>query len=240
MSRMVVVVVAAISGALPACSGTSGGGGADEGGQAVPPPGQAEVSGTATTIVGVDAVAAPLALPLTANVERGTGGATIEGALVGEQRSTVVWDGGRPLRLEGQGGLDLGPAVVTVDGTGAAQWRLDGAVRRFVPGSYSIGVPVAVGRGGLAEPRASVSFDADDQTTFESRGGATVATPPAPLRIEGPGSALLEGQLTLVTAEGTTRAKRLEFGPGSFIVETTPGEGGLAVTATLNGPLLVK
>lgn len=191
------------------------------------PEGQAEVSGTVDGFVADDAVGAPLAMPV--DIERG--GATIEGALVDGERSAIVWDGGRPFRLAGDGAIDLGPAHVEL-GMGAIFWSIDG-LRILTPGSYELDTPVAVGAGGLARPRDTVAFDATDDTTIDTTGGAVVGRP-LPIRLEGPGSVRLEGRFTITTRDGVVRATHLEFGPGPFVLEVARDQ---TFTAVFNGPL---
>lgn len=192
------------------------------------PEGQAEVSGTIGEFT-ADAVNAPaLSLP----IEIPTGGATIEGAIIDGERSTIVWDGGRPFELSGSGGIDLGPTHVEL-GLGALFWQLDG-IRVLAPGTYRIDTPVAVGSGGLARPLDTVTFTATDDTTLETSGDATVMRGPQQLHLEGPGSFTAAGTFTIKTREGTRRAITLRFGPGSFIVDLAP-DG--SFTAVFNGPL---
>jgi hypothetical protein len=192
------------------------------------PEGQAEVRGTLTGFVADDANGPPLSVPL--EIEHG--GATIEGAIVDGRRSTVVWDGGRPFRLEGAGSIDLGPTHVEM-GVGAIFWPLDG-IRVLAPGDYRVDTPVAVGSGGLAHPSDAVDFTADGETTIETRGGATVVRGLAPLHLEGPGSLRVDGSFTITTREGTVTRTHLEFGPGSFVFDLSADK---TFTATFNGPL---
>ena len=191
------------------------------------PEGQAEVEGTLEGFVADDAVGAPLALPV--DIERG--GATIEGALVDGHRSTIVWDGGGPFRLTGEGTIDLGPAHVEM-GMGAVFWTIDG-LRILTPGRYRLDTPVAVGSAGLASPRDTVSFDADEDTTIDTTGGAVVGRS-LPVRLEGPGSVRLDGHFTIRTRDGTVTRTHLEFGPGSFVLDVARDQ---TFTAVFNGPL---
>jgi hypothetical protein len=195
--------------------------------EVVLPEHQAEVSGTIDGFVADDAVGAPLAMPI--DIE--AGGATIDGAIVDGERSTIVWDGGRPLHLTGSGSIDVGPGHVEL-GIGAVFWFLDG-VRALTPGDYRIQTPVAVGTGGLARPRDEVAFSADEETTIETRGNALVGRP-LPIHLEGPGSFRADGQLRVRTRDGTVRATHLEFGPGPFVVDVAK-DG--TFTAVFNGPL---
>ena len=193
------------------------------------PRGLSKVQGTVTALHGIDVTAPALRTPL--EFPAGAG-ATIEGALIGGKRATIVWDGGRPLVLQGGGGLDLGPTRLEVDSLGAATWPLDDGVRVMLKGHYVIRTPVAVGSGGLAQARDQVEFDADDVTTIETR-GVTVRTGPGPLHLEGPGSITLDGDFTVETKEGTRQEGHLELTDGNFIVDLEPTPEGLRVIATL-------
>lgn len=182
------------------------------------PEGQAKVTGTFTSIRGTDVVGAPLRQAI--HLDHGT--ATVENA--GE---TIVWDGGRPFDLVG-GGLDLGPASVVIDASGA-HWTIDGP-RALLPGRYELRTPVAVGRGGLATPRDGYAFTAGDDAVLDTRG---VVTAPADGRLTGPGSLVLDGSFTVRTREGRRTATHLEFGPGPLELDLRGG----TVAATLQGPL---
>jgi hypothetical protein len=65
----------------------------------------------------------------------------------------------------------------------------------------------------------------------------TLHTPSAALRLEGPGSLVLDGALTIDSRDGRREAAHIEFGPGSFVVDLVPGADGVTLTATLQGPL---
>lgn len=184
------------------------------------PAGQAEVTGTYTSIRGTDVVGPPVSPVL---LEHGT--ATIDNA--GE---AIVWDGGRPFALTG-GGLDLGPTTVTIDHQGA-RWSIDGP-RALLPGHYELRTPVAVGRGGLATPRDAYDFTAGDDAVLDAPGGVLTTTF-ATLRLTGPGSLVLDGRFTVRTRAGRRAASHLEFGPGPLEVDLS-ADGSLR--ATLQGPL---
>lgn len=192
------------------------------------PEDQAEVTGTVDGFVAEDANGEPLAMPL----ELPTGRATIEGALVGGERSTIVWDGGRPFRLSGSGAIDLGPTHVEL-GMGAVFWTIDG-LRILTPGEYRLDTPVAVGSGGLARPRDVVEFTADEETTINTAGGGAVVRG-LPVHLEGPGTFEADGTFRVRTRSGTTSATHLEFGPGSFLVDVA-ADG--TFSAVFNGPLV--
>lgn len=192
------------------------------------PVGQAEVSGTITRLAATGANGPAIALPLTVP----TGTAVIEGALVGEERATIVWDGGRPLRIDGTGGIDPGPTTIEVAG-GTVTWPLDDGIRVLQPGEYAIDAPVAVGTSGLAGPRDGVAFAADEDTTLETVGWAP-SLPMGSLHLEGPGGLVLEGDLTVRTRDGVQRARRLALAEGPYVVDLAPGG---IFTATVRGDL---
>ena len=194
------------------------------------PEGQAEVTGTIDGFVAGDASGEPLAMPL----ELPTGRATIEGALVGGERATIVWDGGRPFRLSGSGAVDLGPTQVEL-GMGAVFWTIDG-LRILSPGDYRLDTPVAVGSGGLAQPRDVVEFSADEETTIDTAGAGVVGRA-LPVHLEGPGTFEADGRFRIKTRDGTSEATHLEFGPGSFVVDVA-ADG--SFSAVFNGPLVSR
>lgn len=201
--------------------------------------GQARLVGTVTTFTAEGAVLGPLGLPIEVTTDRaGLGsGATIEQAVIDGERSAIIWDAGRPLRITGDAtGMALAPVTLEVDPDGS-RLRLDRGVHGFVVGEYRIETPVAVGVAGLARPVDAVDFRADELTTAEFTGGAVVARPPGPLRVEGPGRLAIDGQLELTTPDGTIPVTRVDFGEGSFQVILTPVEGGHSIDATLQGPL---
>jgi hypothetical protein len=194
-------------------------------------PGQTEVTGIVNSVTADPAVTTPLALPLTITVpERGAGGAAIANALVGGKRSTIVWDGGRPLPLEGQGSLDVSPATVDVSADGV-RWLLDGQSHPFAPGRYTANAPTAVGTSGLATPRDRVDFTADDGTTLTTHNGAMIKLPLQPMRLEGPGTVQLVGRLRLRTTKGSTAADRASFKNAPFVLTLTPEPAGIRVIA---------
>jgi len=207
----------------------------------VPPPGQAVVSGQATSMSVDGASTDPLPLPLTLDAERGTGSATIDNALVNGTRTAIVWNSGTPLPITGsdEAALDLGPAHVDLAPTGAT-WLLDGATRSLAPGRYHAAASVAVGRGGLATPRDAVDFIADDKTTLVTSGGVTVHLDPGPVELVGPGKVTAAGQFTVTRTDRDEPATSIAFGPGPFTVTVSPEGDHLVVDATLNGPLDAK
>ncbi|MDP9072093.1 MAG: hypothetical protein M3N68_12610 [Actinomycetota bacterium] len=198
--------------------------------------GQTQVTGTVTALTAGGAVAPPVPAPFTITVPvRGEGGARITGALVSGGRVTVVWDGGRPLPVTGNGALDIGPARVEVT-PAAIRWLLDGQPRVLTSGRYRLGATVAVGGRGLATPTDGAVFDADGRTALVTHGGARIELPPGDLRLEGPGTVEVEGRLHLRTAAGTKQSGSARFGEGSFLVKLVPGPGGYRIDGLFQGP----
>lgn len=235
----VLALIAAIvlTAGLAGCSKSSsaGSGGNDEP-VLVPGAGQQFVTGDVSHFVADDAQASqPLASPFTLEGERGAAAATIDNALVGGRRTTISWPSGTPLPISGIGGLDLGPVHVDAD-PGGVTWALDGATRTFVPGSYTAEASVAVGTGGIAEPRESVSFQADDQTVLTSTGGVTVHVDSHNLELTGPGKISVSGTLRVQSPDSSRNASAVTFGPGAFKVTLAPGGNtGLRINAVVQG-----
>jgi hypothetical protein len=207
----------------------------------VPAAGQTLVSGTLQTFTADGAVTDLIPTPFTINaVVRGAQrNATVEGAVINGQRETIYWYAGQPLPVSGAGGLDLGPAHVDADLHGVT-WSLTGT-SAFKPGRYHFGSSVAIGSQGLATPSDSgATFDADNNTVLTATDGVIVHFDSPALKVDGPGTLTMTGTFTLRTASGTRTATTLTMGAGPFEVQLAPGPGGVAVTATLQGPLTAK
>lgn len=206
------------------------------------PSGQAIVRGHATALAADAETVDAIRVPFTVEVpERGAGGATILGALVGGARDTVVWDGGRPLVVApsgaAAGSLEPSPTHVELS-EGGVRVGLDGANRSLAPGTYVLQTPVAVGAGGLATPRDRLTFTADTATSLATRGGAFVRLTARPVRLDGPGRVSADGTFTIRTRDGERRASRLVFGTGAFTLVARPAAaGGWDVEATFQGAL---
>lgn len=202
--------------------------------------GQTRLVGTVRTMTVEGAVLGPLGLPIEVTTDRaGLGsGASIEQAVIDGERSAIVWDAGRPLRVTGDApGMALAPVTLEV-GPGGSRILLDRGVHGFVAGEYRIETPVAIGSAGLARPVDAVAFRADEQTTAEFTGGAVVTRPPMELRVEGPGQVVVEGRLELTTPTGTAPFDRIDFDEGPFEVVLTPVEGGHLIDAIFQGPII--
>jgi hypothetical protein len=198
-------------------------------------PDQVEIRGVASKVTGTEVAGPVLALPLTLTVVRGGGTkATFGGGTVGGKVANVVWDGGRPLPLSGTGGIDLaGPADVDVTAAGTG-WHLDGAPRGLQPGTYRMGATVAVGRSGLGEPRDGVEYAVVTPGSVTTGGGVTITVPPGAVTLRGPGSLVIEGDLTVRTSAGARPAATVRFGPGPFELSLSPRpDGRLDVTSSL-------
>jgi len=204
--------------------------------QVVPAAGQAFVTGALDTLAADNAQIEPLPTPLTIRGERGVSRVTIEKALMGGKRVTINWDGGTPMPLGGQGGIDFGTTHVEVGGDGIV-YSLDGAPRTFVAGTYSIGTSVAVGTSGVATPRDGVSFTADAQTVLTSKGNPTVKVDLHKIDLLGPGKLKASGKLKVQYPDKSVNATTISFGEGPYRVTVDPSGAGVKVDAILQGPV---
>ncbi len=203
----------------------------------VPGAGQTFLSGTITSFSADNAIGPPLKPPFTITIpNRGQGNADITGVVVGGKSVQIFWYGGQPLPVNGTGELAIDGGAMSVDGSGIT-WTLDGAPRTLTTGHFSLGAPVAVGSGGLAQPYQSIAFDAGDRSTLQTTGHAQVHLPPAGIHLTGPGSLSVHGDLQMRTAAGTSRVPSIIFGPGSYAVDLTPTAGGDTIAGTLQGPV---
>ena len=206
----------------------------------VPGPGQAFLNGAVTTLTLGRAQSPPVPAPFTLTaVERGVGRATIANAIVDGRRTSISWDGGTPLPLSGNGGIDLAGAGVAVDTSGVT-WVVDGAGRALLPGTYRVGAPVAVGggeSGGLAAPRDGVSFTADDLTVVTSRGRVVLRLPPQPVELDGPGTLSATGNLRVQSETAETVVGHVEMAEAPFHLRVEPAGARITVSAVLQGPV---
>lgn len=204
-----------------------------------PAPGQFFVKGTVTKLTAEGAQSAALPAPFTLSaVERGVGKATVENALVGGKRTSIVWSSGTPLPITGTGGsIDLSGSKVEVDASGAATWTVDGSPRALKPGTYRAGASVAVGTTGVGTARDAVAFTADALTMISAHGGVVIKVAAAPLELKGPGKVWGAGQLQVRDETSQKPAAGFQFGEGPYTVKLTPVEGRLDLDAVLQGPL---
>lgn len=205
-----------------------------------PGPGEVRVRGTVTTVLIADAVLQPreVPTPLTVTSERGFGnGGELTTVLVDGQPASIVWDGGRPFTLSSGGALVLDPVNVALLPEGF-QLVLGQGNHAFVPGTYQLDTPVAVGTSGIATPRDSVTFEATDASLFEARGDASLLLgPEAPRRFIGPGKLVLGGTLEIEGPDGTQTQDAFATEVTAFDLTFTPdGAGGWTVDGLVDQP----
>lgn len=198
----------------------------------VPAAGQLLVRGNVTALRAHGATGPPMLVPVILQVGRGQGGARIEGVTVDGAPATVVWDGGRPLQLEGAGAIEPRPTDDVTLVPHGLSWLLDGAARPLQPGHYKTPTSVAVGSSGLAEPHDGVEFDAGPGATIQTHGGVRVDQTLDSVHLVGPGTVTINGHLTIETRDGTAPAT-VAHGDGPFVVDLRWSGTTVTVTATL-------
>ncbi|MDQ4098406.1 MAG: hypothetical protein M3144_11130, partial [Actinomycetota bacterium] len=117
---------------------------------------------------------------------------------------------------------------------------LDGAPRKFLPGSYTLGTTVAVGTGGLATPREGVVFTADEETQLQSEGNVVIDLDPRRIDLLGPGKLVINGRLEVQFPDRTVDATTVNFNEAPYRVTVDPTPTTLAVDAVLQGPVDVS
>lgn len=160
--------------------------------------------------------------------ERGAASAQITAASVDGKSETVVWGGGTPLVLdpgggdgstpEGVLGLELEPAPVEAGPAGLVI-RLGGVRGRLAPGTYIMTGSVAVGTGGLAASKDTLTFVATADTTVTFAGSAIIRRPPAAVTLSGPGTVHLVGDVELTGATADERAAIIEATAVPFLFD---------------------
>lgn len=204
----------------------------------VPGPGQSFLTGEAghVTVEGANFPPIPTPFILTA-ADRGTGKATIDGALVDGRRTSIVWDGGASLTFSGDGGaIDLTGATVDLDPE-ATVWTIDGAARPLAPGNYRLAGTVAVGGTGLAEAREGFAFTADAGTSVSSTGRIGLRQRAGPIELDGPGSVRATGRLRVRSESSTVDSGSVQLAEAPFHLRVEPGAGALDVDGLLQGPV---
>ena len=203
-------------------------------------PDQVELTGTVTQVVADHAVSDALRTPYSVEAtERGVTRAEIVNAVVSGKKTVIHWDGGRPLPISGNGGIDLGSTNVRAQRDGIV-WSLEGVPRALLPGAYRANFTVAVGSSGIGSVRDGVNFEAVQGTALQvSRGGAFVKQAPRDVHLQAgePGSATFNGEITVRTNERTAKLASVRFGPGLYDIKLTPVTGGYRIEALLQGPL---
>ncbi|HUS61773.1 MAG TPA: hypothetical protein VMY34_06220 [Acidimicrobiales bacterium] len=202
-----------------------------------PAPGQSRITGQVTGLdAAVSRPTSTLPTPFTISVATPKGQAVrLAPVDVGGVSSTVLWDGGRPLPVSGGPGLDLGELRVVIEAAGIT-WHLDGAPRPLLPGTYRLGVTVAVaGPRGLATSRDQVALLAGANTILVSQADAVVRTEPRAIRILGPGSFTMTGSFVVDDGKQVRSLTTGRFAGGAYDVELVPNAGGYRITATVDG-----
>lgn len=193
---------------------------------------------TAGDLVGTLDGASTLPLGLTVPASGGGNGAVITG-ISASGGDTIVWDGGRPITLGGDGTIALQPGPFRV-GDGGLYADLGGAAHPLSPGAYSVAGPVAVGDGGgLAAPSTQTSFTAGDGATLSGTGHVEGRLPAGTWLLLGPGRVALEGTLVVQTADGSASAASTTMEDGSYEVTfTVADDGTVTVEALLDGEVV--
>lgn len=205
---------------------------------------QVEITGVAVGLTVEGSTLERIETPLVVTVpEPGAGaGATLFDVEVDGLLSEVVWDGGRPFDLEGVGGIVPGSLNLFAAPTSITVGFVDGVANQFVPGSYGLETPIAVGRDGLAQAQGAVAFRATVESTVVFRGGARTSMLPRELQLEASGRVLIEGELEVRRADGVSASATIvELPAGAYRVEATPRRDatGYDVTILLQGDITV-
>lgn len=179
----------------------------------------------------------PVGLPLALDVaSRGGGnGAVINRADVGGAMSSLVWDGGRPVTLSGDGRVTLPSGLFRI-GTGIHLSLTDTSVT-LPSGTYRLDGPHAVGdQSGLAAPSDGTSFTSSGDATLSGTGATEARLAPGTYLFLGPGRVELNGTVTVQTADAATPAQRVVQEEGSFEVTLiVAADGSIAAEILLGG-----
>ena len=202
---------------------------------------QLRFSGVVRTATIDGVIGEPVALPITLEPsERGGGnGAELTGVLVDGAPASIVWDGGVPFALDGDGLFAPDPTLFRiVDGT-RFEVVLDQRVHGLLAGNYVVDTPVAVGADGVAAPRDRVDFVVEGEASIAIRGEVRL-TLGTGAELLGPGSASLEGDFEYETADGTGFASSLSVAPGGlFEISVDVGDEFVIVEGLLQGDFTI-
>jgi hypothetical protein len=205
-------------------------------------PNQVEVTGVATGITVEGATLGQIESPLVVTAPQGAGGGTLTDVEVDGELTDIAWDAGRPFDLQGAGGIEPQSLNLFAAPTAITVGFPDGVVNTFVPGSYGLETPVAIGRGGLGRPQQSVAFEATVESTLVFQGGATTSILPRELTLEASGRVLLEGTFRVRRSDGTVaEVAGVELPAGEYRLTATPRPDatGYDVEALLQGQVNV-
>lgn len=199
---------------------------------------QVIVVGSVSSLQAEGAIIRSLGMPLTITTpQRGSGaGAAIQGVQVDGAMTSIEWDAGTPLAMDGQGGaLVTGPVTVDADpinttiGLGSSPFG-------FANGTYTLRSSVAVGAGGLARAADSVTFSTSNSSSIVFRGDASTTFPTRALQARGSGKFTVSGDLSVVKPDGSqAKVASASLDGGQFDLELTPGPGSLRIKVTLQG-----
>ena len=199
------------------------------------------VTGAVTTAELTGALDGAARLPLVLSVpSSGGGNGAIITGVAAPGGDTVVWDGGRPITLSGDGTVSVQPGPFRIaDGNLFAD--LSGAAHPLAPGTYAVAGPVAVGDGrGLAMPSTETSFTASELAVLSGTGQVKGRLPPGTWTVIGPGRVSLSGDLVAQTAEHSVPAVSATLEAGSHEVTVVVGDDGIVtVEAILEGEVVV-
>lgn len=202
--------------------------------------GLTRVTGTLSTAELTGALDAPATLPLVLSVPAGGGGngAVLTG-IAAQGGNTIVWDGGRPITLSGDGNIAVQPGPFRVSDGGLFA-DLSAAAHALSSGSYTVSGPVAVGDGaGLAAPSTETSFTAGADGVLSGTGQVEGRLPAGTWLLLGPGAVSLQGDLVSTTSDASVAVASAVMAAGSFEVTLTVGDDGVVtVDALLDGEVV--
>ncbi len=182
-----------------------------------------------------------VSLPIALTVPAGGGGNGV--VITGVETAggnTIVWDGGRPITLSGDGTLAVQPGTFQVSDDGLRA-DMSGAAHVLSPGRYAVVGPVAVGDGrGLAAPSTQTTFTAGDDAVLSGTGQVEGRLPAGTYLLLGPGRVALDGALHVQTSNAATTTSALTMENGSYeITFTVADDGTVSVEALLDGDVAV-
>lgn len=200
------------------------------------------VTGTVEVAELTGGLTASVPMPITLEVgSRGSGnGGIVNGVVVGGTPSSIVWDGGRPAVIEGDGTIAVQPGRFDVrDAVLVAD--MGDAAHELSEGEYVFVGPAAVGSdGGLARPSDRTPFRAEPGASFSGTGQVRGTLPAGSYEILGPGRLVLTGRFEVQTAEGTSTATSLLMEQGDFELTVHTSGDITTVEALIDGPVTAR
>ncbi len=205
-------------------------------------PSVTRVTGTVAigTVIGVLDDPVPTPLVLTVPSSGGGNGAVVDGIEVDGRSATLVWDGGRPLTLDGVGTMTVQSDTFRIE-AGRVVAALGGFAHPLAAGSYRLDGPVAIGDdSGLARPSDSTSFTAVATAVIRGTGTSDVRLPDQALQLFGPGIVSLTGTFRVQTEDSVNDAAMVTATDASFELRLEPDGERLRVTMLVQGALEVS